>query len=75
MVTYIMEVEEDDGWDSGFATIVRIDHDGSRTEVGWIGSEPEDNTYYRAYSWILPELNAAYQQGVKDTRKVFGYDD
>lgn len=65
MVTYIMETDEDDDWSHGCATIIRVNEDGSRTEVGWIGSEPEDNTYYRAYSWILPELNEAYRQGIE----------
>lgn len=69
MVTYVMEVEENEWSGEEYATIIRVDQDGSRTEVGWIGSEPEDNTHYRAYSWILPELNAAYKLGLKDGAK------
>lgn len=69
MITYILEADDEDGWEPDFATIIRINNDGSRTEVGWIGSEPEDNTYYRAYSWILPELNAAYELGIRDGAK------
>lgn len=59
------ENEDDDyGWgDNDRATVVRHNEDGTKTEVGWIGGEPEDNTYYRTYSWIVGALNDAYKLG------------
>lgn len=61
------EDEEEDRWyESEYATVYRINADGSRTEVGWIGGEPEDNTYYRDYGWVEGALNEAYQLGLKD---------
>lgn len=73
MIQYIIEVEEvdEDAWYvDDHATVVRVDADGTRTEVGWIGGEPEDNTHYRNYSWIVPELNDAYRRGVEDGRAI-----
>lgn len=61
------EDEEDDGWtDREFAIVYRLNDDGTKTSVGWIGGEPEDNTYYRSYSWVEDALNDAYNLGVKD---------
>lgn len=69
---YVVEVaeededEDEDGWgESEFATVYRINDDGTKTEVGWIGGEPEDNTYYRRYSWIVGALNDAYELGIE----------
>lgn len=59
----LKEVEDD--W-SSYAEVIRINADGSEEEVGWIGGEPEDNTYYRTYSWIVPALNDAYKLGLKE---------
>lgn len=61
-------VEEENGYDHPFATVYRVDHDGTRTEIGWVGGEPEDNTAYRTYSWIEGALNNAYQLGIADGR-------
>ncbi len=58
--------EDDEDWyygDSESATVVRHEEDGTKTEIGWIGGEPEDNTYYRTYSWIVGALNDAYKLG------------
>lgn len=66
---YELEIDEDNEWDEGGAAVVRVDPDGSKVEVGWIGSEPEDNTYYRAYSWIVGALNEAYQLGFQTGRE------
>ena len=65
---FILETEEDD-WGEDSAIIYRLEADGSRTEVGWFGGEPEDNTYYRTYSWVLGALNEAYKLGLKDGAK------
>lgn len=56
-----MEVVDND-WGDSYASICRVDGD-EKIEVGWIGGEPEDNTYYRTYAWILPALNEAYNLG------------
>jgi hypothetical protein len=31
--------------------------------------EPENNSFYRDYSWVQTELNNAYEQGKKDGRE------
>lgn len=56
---YRLEVTEDA--DYPHATVLF----GEET-VGSIGGEPEDNTYYRTYSWVVPALNEAYQRGRDD---------
>ncbi len=60
---YELEIEESD-WNE-FATVVRVEDDGTRVEVGWFGGEPEDQTYYRNYAWVVPALNDAYNLGLK----------
>ena len=64
---YFVEEDEDDWYPS--ATVYRKELDGASVEVGWIGGEPEDNTYYRTYSWIVPALNEAYQLGIKEGQR------
>lgn len=32
--------------------------------------EPEDNSFFRDYSWVQPALEAAYQEGLKDGQNV-----
>ena len=34
--------------------------------VGSDGGEPEDNSFYRDWAWVVGELNAAYERGLKD---------
>ena len=31
--------------------------------LGWDGGEPEDQTLYRDWEWVVPALNAAYAKG------------
>lgn len=61
---YVVEEDEND-WEPS-STVWRIDKDGNKEIVGWIGGEPEDNNSYRTYSWIERALNEAYQNGYKD---------
>ena len=63
MKEWIVEEEEDD-WDYG-AIAYMVDGD-EKTEIGWFGGEPEDNTHYRQYSWVIGALNEAYKLGVQD---------
>lgn len=67
-IRYVVEVGtvDEEGWEEFFANVYRVEVDGIKTEIGWIGGEPEDNTSFRTYSWIEGELNNAYQRGVKD---------
>ena len=60
---YILETYEND-WND-YATVYWVKGD-TREEIGMIGGEPEDNTYYRDYAWIVPALNEAYQRGRDD---------
>lgn len=62
MEKYFYEVEEDD-WGDSSAEVYFVNDFEERVVIGYIGSDPEDNTYYRAYSWVVPRLNEAYNKG------------
>ena len=58
--------EEKDAWDY-YATVVILDDENNVVdEVGWFGGEPEDNTHYRDYVWVVPALNDAYLRGIEE---------
>lgn len=60
-------IPDEGDYNEGCAAVVRVGTvDGAiDEEVGWIGGEPEDNTYYRTYAWIVGALNDAYKLGVE----------
>lgn len=66
------EYDEDweDDYDGDFATVFAVAPDGTAKEVGWIGGEAEDATYYRDYSWVEGALNDVYKQGFEDGREA-----
>lgn len=70
MTRYFLETEDEDedDWDSPYALVFRQNDDGTKTQVGRIGGDPEDNSYYRTYSWIVEALNDAYELGVEHSR-------
>lgn len=46
----------------GRSKLVRINDDGTEDDLGWDGGEPEDNLFYRSWSWVPKELNALADQ-------------
>lgn len=61
---YFYEVDEEaEDWGGSSAEVYYVNNFQERITIGFIGSDPEDNTYYRAYSWVVPALNAAYNRG------------
>lgn len=61
----LSDYDYDESDEEGSATVVRVNEDGTKTEIGWIGGEPEDNTYYRTYSWVVDALNDAHKIGFR----------
>lgn len=64
------EEYEEDSWDDLYEKngIWRIEDDGTMSLVQTDGGEPEDNSFNRDGSWIVGELNRAFQNGFD-----FGY--
>jgi hypothetical protein len=48
--------------------MIITDDSGTRMYMDY--GEPEDNSFHRNYSWIQDEINRAYQQGLKDARRL-----
>ncbi len=49
--------------DNSFAAVVENMPDGSQRFVGCDGGSPEDQFLGRDWSWVIHELNAAYEAG------------
>lgn len=61
----MFEVKIEDDIDSEQRNkIIITDNEGTRTYSDY--GEPEDNSFYRDYKWIKPELQNAYDQGFRD---------
>ena len=60
---------EKDKWppDSDCSFLV-VEHDGKVLRVETDGGEPEDNMFFRSYSWIDTALLEAYKCGLKDAK-------
>ena len=65
----IIETEQD--WDSGKSEM-SVYLNGTLVSDGFFGGEPEDNTSYRTYYWVVPlitklanRLGAAVEHSVK----------
>lgn len=52
-----------DRYDRGTLLIIKT---GDRTDVECDGGEPEDNLFFRGWSWVAPAIQRAYEQGLKD---------
>jgi hypothetical protein len=62
---YRTELKQDEDSLYDFRMVMKITDDSGTREY-WDRGEPEDNTFYRDWSWIQGELEKAYQQGRKD---------
>lgn len=60
---YIKSVQED------YKTTIVISGDCFATSYYTDRNEPEDNTFYRDWSWVKMELERAYQKGLEDGAK------
>ena len=60
-VSWRVEVGVDEDW----RYMIRIT-DANGTREYFDRGEPEDNTFYRDYDWIVPELQRAYAAGAAD---------
>lgn len=67
---YKVESEE---LEDGLTKIIITDDSGTRDYQD--GGEPEDNYFFRDWSWVFDELDSAYQQGVKDGQQNTGVQD
>jgi hypothetical protein len=67
---FVRLVEPESEWDTYRHEVVeRIpDGKGSFKErvLGMDGGEPEDQTLYRNWSWVVEALNKAYEDGVDE---------
>lgn len=50
---------------SKYTTVLAID-DGGAERIYCDGGEPEDQTFYRDWSWVKDELERAYAAGLRD---------
>lgn len=66
MSEYKVTLDENEHGDN---TTLTIRH-GYQTVIYYDGGEPEDNSFYRDYSWIAPELELAYKLGFQDGWKA-----
>ncbi len=57
----IAGLEFDASWNA-FSLVLEY-ADGNIRVVGCDGGEPEDQTLCRDWSWVVEELNAAYEEG------------
>ena len=63
--------EEAEEWmDSERMFMLETLPDGKVRHLGTDGGEPEDNRFYRDWSWVETELNKAYEQGLKDGKEA-----
>lgn len=53
-----------DNYDLRLVMVVR--HEGKIIATHSDGGEPEDQTFYRRWSWVAPALRDAYARGLKD---------
>lgn len=44
--------------------VVEFPENGSPVVIGRDGGEPEDQTLYRDFKWVVPALNAAFEAGI-----------
>lgn len=62
-----------DGWDNHFCCIILFDNNDKPIKlIGTDGGEPEDQTLYRDWKWVVDALNEAYNlgytKGIKDSK-------
>lgn len=51
--------------DTDYRSSLEIYVDGKQVDEYWDGGEPEDNTFFRDWSWIQQELENAYKLGLE----------
>jgi hypothetical protein len=58
------------GWDDlEYQTVLKITYNDGSTNYYSDEYEPEDVSFHRDLSWIIEELEQAYEDGYKDGRK------
>jgi len=65
----IGEDEANESWSHDWRYVIRIT-DANGTREYFDHGEPEDNTFYRDYDWIVPELQRAYAAGAADREQA-----
>lgn len=78
-MAYEVSVRERD-LDYEYCNVLNVTHDGNVIHEHYDHGEPEDNTFYRDWSWVAGALEEAYQlghiDGVQESQSLYdeGYD-
>ena len=65
------QVEITDDQEHGYGAILIATHNSKRVVEEYDHGEPEDNSFYRDYSWIKKALLDAYAAGLSDYDSLF----
>lgn len=66
-VTLDCDEDEDEDWQT-----LRIMRNGEVVRLETDGGEPEDQSFYRDWSWVPDAIRAAYKYGLEDGRAGCG---
>lgn len=58
---------EDNGWSCRNKLTVK--HNGTVIIEEYDGGEPEDQSFYRDWKWVIPAIQKAYDLGVSDAQQ------
>lgn len=68
-MSYSVRLEEEDRY-GDIVMVLKIERDGKVVEEHGDRGEPEDNSYYRDWSWVPKALKKAYEFGLEDGRRA-----
>ena len=57
-------------WDEHTCYVIEYTDDVPTRVVGRDGGEPEDQTLWRDWSWVVPALHQAYEDGKNDYKSL-----
>ena len=64
----LTEEEREEHWIEQYdgRSLLRVTHNGEVIRAQTDGGEPEDNRFYRDWSWVADAIEEAYQRGLED---------
>lgn len=61
-----LKIEIVDNEERGHGNILKVWHDDNLLREEYDNGEPEDNSFYRDWNWVIEALEEAYEAGKKD---------